>query len=62
MVDAPAVRGEAFGGLAPGGIFLVVEDVVGAKGFEGLGFGGGGSGGDDAGAGGFGKLIRRNEC
>ena len=58
MRAADAAGGELFGRLAPVFIGLVVEDVVGAEFFEGLGFGVGGGGGDDAGAGCFGELSK----
>ncbi len=57
MVDAEGVGGEGFGGFAPGGVVFVVDDVVRAKLFEGVGFSGGAGGGEDAGAGSFGELV-----
>ena len=56
MINAEFVGGEGFGSFAPGGIVFVIDDVVGAEGFEDIGFAGRGGRGDDAGAGGFGEL------
>ena len=56
MVNAEFVGREGLSGFAPGGIIFVVDNMVGAEGFEDLGFAGGRGCGDYAGAGGFGKL------
>jgi len=55
------VGGEGFGGFAPDGVVFVVDDVVGAEGFEDVSFAGGAGCGDDAGAGGFGELCPRSD-
>lgn len=54
--DAQAARGELLRCLAPVGVLLVVDDVVGAVFLQEFGLLGGGGGGDDGCAGGFGEL------
>ena len=39
VVDAEMVGGEGFGCFAPVGVVFVIDDMVGAKFFEGVGFG-----------------------
>lgn len=56
MVHAEAVRRELLGLLAPGGVVLVVEDVVCSESFQVLDFGSGGCRRDDPCAGGLGEL------
>lgn len=61
MVDAEFVGREGFGGFAPGRVFFVIDDVVGAEGFEDVGFARRAGCGDDAGTGGFGELYWKSD-
>lgn len=56
MGAAEATGRELLGRFTPGGIGLVVDDMIGAEFLERFGFGVGGSGSNDAGAGGLGEL------
>lgn len=56
VLHAAAAGSQLLCFFAPVGDFLVVDDVVGAEGFELVAFLGGRRGGDDFGAGGFGEL------